>query len=274
MIKAYKNLAGYHELKDNDEKHDAEYVILTVDEYNKMVRDYKNLQEKMRQNEIKYEEEKEDLKESCEQEIERIISEAQEKVDAAESIIPDAEAEAENIINRANRDANKIRRDADQYRTDMEEEISIIKRRDNNLIRITKERSNAARGLKPKKKHNGYLVLQTEQWKDGKNIAWRSVIQTPYPSSIPKKQIYSKIMDEDFWNDEKVFGALGIVSMRKEGYQGKYKSFGTNDEGYEKNGCYNWLFKANHVTGLWEVVIFTTKSITVPEQYRPVAKYV
>ncbi len=245
MIKAYKNLAGYHELKDNDEKHNAEYVILTVDEYDNMVQDYKDLQNKMLKNVSEYEEEKEDLKKSYEQEIERIISEAQEKVDTA-----------------------------DQHRADMEEEISIIKRRDNNLIRITKERSNSARGLRPKKKHNGYLVLQTEQWKDGKHVAWRSVIQTPYPSSIPKKQIYSKIMDEDFWNDENVFGALGIVSMRKEGCQGKYESFGMNDEGYEKNGCYNWLFKANYVTGLWEVIIFTTKSITVPEQYRPVAKYV
>lgn len=234
MIKAYKNLAGYHELKDNDEKHNAEYVILTVDEYDNMVQDYKDLQNKMQKNEIEYKKEKK-----------RIISEAQEKVDAA-----------------------------DQYRAALEEKINIIEKRDNNLIRITKERSNAARGLKPKKKHNGYLVLQTEQWKDGKHIAWRSVIQTPYPSSIPQKQIYSKIMDEDFWNDENVFGALGIVSMKKEGYQGKYESFGINDEGYEKNGCYNWLFKANHVTGLWEVVIFTTKSITVPEQYRPVAKYV
>ena len=43
MIKAYKNLAGYHELKDNDEKHNAEYVILTVDEYDNMVQDYKDL---------------------------------------------------------------------------------------------------------------------------------------------------------------------------------------------------------------------------------------
>lgn len=234
MIKAYKNIAGYHELKDDDGKHGAEYVILTVDEYDKMVQDYKDLQNEMQKNEIEYEEEKE-----------RIISEAQKKVDAA-----------------------------DQYRAALEEKINIIEKRDNNLIRITKERSNAARGLRPKKKHNGYLVLQTEQWKDGNHVAWRSVIQTPYPSSIPKEQIYSKIMDEDFCNDENVFGALGIVSMREEGYQGKYKSFGMNEEGYEKNGCYNWLFKANHVTGLWEVVIFTTKSITVPEQYRPVAKYV
>ena len=234
MIKAYKNIAGYHELKDDDGKHGAEYVILTVDEYDKMVRDYENLHKKMCQNKIEYEKEKE-----------RIISELQKKVDEAE-----------------------------QCQADMEKEISIIKKRDNNLIRITKERSNAARGLSPKKKHNGYLVLQTEQWKDGKHVAWRSVIQTPYPSSIPKEQIYSKIMDEDFWNDENVFGALGIVSMRTEGFKGKYESFGMNEEGYEKNGCYNWLFKANYMTGLWEVVIFTTRSITVPEQYRPVAKYV
>lgn len=36
------------------------------------------------------------------------------------------------------------------------------------------------------------------------------------------------------------------------------------------NGMYKWQYKANYKMGLWEVEIFTTKSLRVPDYRRPV----
>lgn len=50
---------------------------------------------------------------------------------------------------------------------------------------------------------------------------------------------------------------------------GTYMEFGNSEDGYEQNGLYKWQFKANYRSGLWELEIFTTKSLRVPEHRRP-----
>lgn len=37
----------------------------------------------------------------------------------------------------------------------------------------------------------------------------------------------------------------------------------------EKNGLYRWVFKANYRTRLWELEIYTTNELTVPEYRLP-----
>ena len=58
-----------------------------------------------------------------------------------------------------------------------------------NLLRISRERANADRKLKPKKEHTGYVVVLSEetdhQYKDGNRhvrrvLLWKTVIQSPY----------------------------------------------------------------------------------------------
>ncbi|MDO5157167.1 MAG: hypothetical protein Q4D51_14520, partial [Eubacteriales bacterium] len=66
-----------------------------------------------------------------------------------------------------------------------------------------------------------------------------------------------------------VLDSIGCCCKIKEEYNGNYYSFGTNEDGYEKNGLYKWKFVANYKSGFWEVEIFTTKSLKVPEYRRP-----
>ena len=178
-----------------------------------------------------------------------------------------------------------------------EQEIQNEKDLNKNLIRIMTERSNQKRGIKPKKGHDGYIVLESRQWKqkyvvdvwdssdhedryaNNRGIAikkgylnvdhreenvWKSVIQTPYDASIPLAEVMSRI-ESDLGD---VLKSIGCECRIKPEFNGEYYDFGTNDNGYPKNGMYKWLYKANYRVGLWEIEIYTTKNLRIPEYRR------
>lgn len=167
-----------------------------------------------------------------------------------------------------------------------------------NLKRIAKERANQKRGIKPKKEHDGYLVLRSQQynekWTEEKDFdkwkkenprannkdfikiihhsaeVWKSVIQTPYDASIPLKVIEKTIMDE-LWNDGSgILSEIGCMGILKKEYNGNYHTFIDQDTNREQNGLYKWTFSANFRSGFWEVIIYTTQSLLIPEGRRPI----
>lgn len=166
-----------------------------------------------------------------------------------------------------------------------------------NLKRIARERANSDRGITPKKEHDGYLVLSSRQWKERYMYdlteeeykampdefkrkhsypcseqrtadVWKSVIQTPYDASIPIGQIGPIIEMDDLWVGG-ILADLGCVKMLESEYNGIYDDFGINEDGYGINGLYKWVYVANYKSGLWEMEIFTTKSLRVPPHRRP-----
>ena len=62
------------------------------------------------------------------------------------------------------------------------------------VYRIQVERSNAARGLTPKKEHSGYCVLSDNQlerrYGDEMERMWEMTIQTPFPCEWPYKKAF------------------------------------------------------------------------------------
>ena len=143
-----------------------------------------------------------------------------------------------------------------------------------NLKRIAKERANAKRGLTPKKERSGYIVLSSVQYKEhhknGVADVWRSVLQTPYDASLPYEQI-----GDDIWLElyRGVLKSIGIFYMQNRTDNGIYRIWtDINDEGEKQEVCglYRWSFKANFVHNLWEMTMYHTKSLHVPEEYRPV----
>ena len=62
---------------------------------------------------------------------------------------------------------------------------------------------------------------------------------------------------------------LNVESRLKGEHNGVYYDFGINEDGYKKNGMYRWKYRANYRANLWELEIFTTKSLRVPENRRP-----
>ena len=172
-----------------------------------------------------------------------------------------------------------------------------------NLVRIMKERANQARGIRPKKDHDGYIVLRSREWLETCEIetwdseehrqsyntdtdkdaarhlgylvirkeavkCWKSEIQTPYNSSLPQQLIEDRIY-EDLKN--KVLADLNVtqIQIADPSTKGSYVDFGYDEDGNKINGLYQLKYVANYKSGFWELEIYTTGSLEVPEYRRP-----
>lgn len=241
--KMYRNITGWHE---EDEKHDATHMLLTLEEYNSLC----NQRDRAISAKNKAERDAQDFKRRAEQEANASVREArnaaaaqiaqmQSRVDAAE-----AETERQSNLNR-------------------------------NLLRITRERANAKRGLQPKKTHSGYRfsdkIRQTKtiSGHDKKTGAiytdvWTATLETPYDGTIPINQIRDRIF-ADMMGQEGILKKLYVEYFT---YQNNDSVIwkGTYTQALEgadanKNYLFDYKFMVNPKTRLWEVQITTTKSI-------------
>jgi len=197
------------------------------------------------------------------------------------------------IVNEQKNIIDKMTEELSKAKTEAEKTSGLNK----NLLRIMTERANQARGVHPKKQHEGYLVLECRQWtekyveeiwdhpdhkvqydnEEGRAFAkkkrylmldhkaanvWKSVIQTPFDASIPMEYILKEAREPL----RLLVQTLGVTHTSR--VMGKYLSF--DDEKEEKrNTIYRIRFNANYREGFWEAEIFTTKALVVPEQMRP-----
>ena len=150
-----------------------------------------------------------------------------------------------------------------------------------NLLRISRERANADRKLRPKKEHTGYLVVFSEetdhQYKDGNRrvkrvLLWKTVIQSPYVVDFPEAQIRKQVLEELLQEDEdghRLIDRLGINGIYNKGYGSMIE----DREWCAEPGKYNIMlkpkFKANFRAGYWEVICLHTKPLdVVPKDMR------
>lgn len=197
----------------------------------------------------------------------------------------------------AREQAEKRERQALAERDEMKSALEKQKNLNNNLKRIARERANADRGLTPKKERSGYVVMYSQQhrqkyrvdydfdeWRaenpyaDKKNFVayeiltadcWRTTLQTPYDASLPLNQVR-----DDIWYElmHKHLYPMGFRKVQDVDKNGEYRSWSEEtDDGVEREVCglYKWDFKANYKSGLWEMTLYHTKSLRVPEEYRP-----
>lgn len=288
---AKKTLTGYRKIDGGAADQDAEYYVETVEEHEESLRWLKKAQEAAHY-----------ARESVQKEKKRAAKEA-ERADSAERQIQQYAAQAGKRVSEAERAVVE----RDERITFLEEEVDALKKQlqsekflHRNMMRIMKERSNQSRGITPKKAHDGYIVLESRQWTErykedlwdtedhkerydtperrGAAVkkgylkiihkvaeTWRSTIQTPYDASLPIGQVKSRIEEEI----GSVLEDLNVESRLKGEHNGVYYDFGINEDGYKKNGMYRWKYRANYRANLWELEIFTTKSLRVPENRRP-----
>ena len=140
-----------------------------------------------------------------------------------------------------------------------------------NFKRISRERANADRGIKPEKERSGYVVLSSRQkkYRYKKNrdtmvevYLWETVIQTPYVVSFTAEQAMTETR-ELFARDENSEWLIGKLGIRGE-YNGKY------EEMLADRRCATWkdyniivekTFNANAKAGYWEIIITHTKPL-------------
>ena len=224
------------------------------------------------------------------QNFERELNEQKKKADAdtraqvarEQAIV----SEQENII-------AKLREELSQAKAEVENVSGLNK----NLIRIMTERANQARGIHPKKQHEGYVVLECRQWTEkyveevwdhpdhkvqydndeGRAFAkkkrylmlehkaanvWKSRIQTPFDASIPLEYFRKEAMG----SLDSLVRALVVTHFSS--MLGKYMGFEDGSLEEKRNTMYRIRCNANYREGFWEVEIFTTRALVVPEGLR------
>ena len=278
-----RTLTGYKEVSGGYSDPEAEYYIESMKEYQSDVAKLRKAEDAVSQAKRDAETRVQQAYASANKQLKQYQEEADQKAERRVSAALEARKEAENRLLEAVERAERA-----------EAELKRQKYLNGNLKRIARERANQDRNIRPKKEHDGYLVMSSRQWVENyeytytdeeyealdyqfkrshpkpykerrKADVWKSIIQTPYDASLPLDQIRGQVESEI----GDVLDSIGCQSWLKPEYNGEFYDFGTNEEGYPKNGMYKWKYQANYKAGFWELEIFTTKSLRVPENRRP-----
>lgn len=249
-----KTMIGYKTLDGGHSDPECTHVILTLKEYDDLLKEISQAEQKAR----------------------KTKREADREIDAAKR---DADYKIRQTVEQANQAVKSWSEALDAERA----ESGHLRSLNENLLRIAKERANADRKLKPKKEHTGYsVVLSTEKeyrYGKGKNMAkvmlWETVIQSPYSIDLPEGLVRKQITDELTQVNEdgdKLINRIGIDSY----YPGSYASllqkkmkfdwYGEPEEDEEpmrENIMLKPYFRANFRAGYWEAVFFHTKPLGV-----------
>lgn len=241
----YKAMVGWSEYKNGDTKHTATHKLLTNEEYDEL------------NNEISK------LKKALSKEKKAREAEVQEINAKAVAYKRNADEEAENVKNEA---LQKVRT--------AKEELAQQKKLNDNLLRISKERANAKRGLQPKKEHCGYRfsgkIMQiksiTDHERNGKPIygdVWTASLESPYDGSMPF-EVVEKAIFADLTGADGIFKRLNIKYFYNSNEKGVLWK-GTYEAAYEdekdRGDCvvFDYKFMMNPKSNLWEIQIITTK---------------
>ena len=246
-----KTLVGYKEVPGGHTNPECTHVILSLKEYKKQLRQIATAEQETR-----------NIKDEAEKTLRNVQNDAKYKIQTAK-----AEA-AKTVADMAGELEAERRESAYQRNLNA------------NLLRITRERANADRGLRPKKEHTGYFVVSSTEkeyhYKDRYHsgiqvkMLWETTIQSPYSVDFTeeeaRKQIQelTKEMEDGNW----MIGRIGINGF----YGGKYEEM-IIASGWENHENYNIMLnqrlRANYGAGYWEVLFLHTKPLgVVPKDMR------
>lgn len=211
------------------------------------------------------------------------IQAAQNETAAA---VRQADQREKSILNQANAKIQQIQSAADKSVGELQKELSAERAEreyqqslNANLLRISKERANASRKLKPKKEHSGYVVISSTEkdhsYKYGANRKtvrlWETVLQTPFSIDFTEEQARKEMAE--LFQDDKVGGWLiekiGITGVYLDGYREMIQDKDAA-EWMKRNVMVERKLRANFRAGYWEIVFLHTKSLgIVPAEMRP-----
>lgn len=156
---------------------------------------------------------------------------------------------------------------------ELKNNLNDYKKLNDNLLRISKERSNQKRGLFPKKSHSGFIILNRKSTfykftsKKGKKTdvfeveCFKAIIQTPFDSSINFNLIRQNIIDsfKNVMKDFNIYNWYNYSCIKDYSADRIRNLFMEND--------YNFIFKhsfiANNKSNLWELEIYTKVDISI-----------
>ncbi len=243
---------GYKQVPGGYSDPECTHVILTMEEYKRLHQE----------------------KEQAERKVQETKYAAERKISQAEADsryrIQRAEAEAKAQIEAIQAELEKAQRNADYQRG-----------LNRNLLRMSKERANADRELRPKKQHTGYVVLSSREreyrYKDGNRhwrtvLLWETVLQSPYSVGFSDIQARQQMQEDLFAKDEGdqwMIQRIGINGSYRKGYEEMIEDKRWRDCHQQYNVMLDRHLKANYRTGYWELIFNHTKSLgMVPDDMR------
>lgn len=241
-----KTVIGYKEVPGGNSYPECTHVILTKKEYEEIVREISTAEQKARN--AKYDAEKQirEAQQNARYEAQKAAEEAQKAVDGMKDTLA-AETAEKGYQQRLNA----------------------------NLLRISKERANAERKLKPKKEHTGYVVTASEEkdysYREGsrrwnKVKLWETVLQSPYGVDYTEEQA-RKLIQEDLFpsEDEWLIAKIGITARYGGTYEDMIDDRKLSAE-FRKNNILlgrQKRLRANFRVGYWEMVFMHTKPLGI-----------
>lgn len=209
--------------------------------------------------------EKEETERAAAREISRVKQEAAHEADRAAQR---AQAQIDDLLQQVERQTAEI---ADQRALNA------------NLLRISRERANADRGLRPKKVHTGYVVVTSSEkeirYRGGRNKlltakVWETVLQSPYSVDFTESQA-RQLIEENLLTEKN--GLLADVGITLICHGNGYETLTEVENWKEIKILHNALFsrqlRANYRVCYWEYIIQHTKPLgIVPIEMRAVAK--
>lgn len=253
-----KTMMGYREVPGGQSDSDCTHVILAKAEYTKLLQQISN----------------------AEQRANLTKTEADKEIRAAKI---EAERKTQETILKANQTIEAWRKALEAERA----ESAHQRRLNANLLRISKERANAERGLKPKKERSGYVVVYSEEkeysFRDGRKRVykvklWETIIQSPYSvkfaEDVVRKQFEEELFPE---NKEWLIGQIGITGRYNGSYEKMREAMEQNPEDPFYSGnvaiARQQRLKRNFRSKHWEAAIVHTKPLgDIPEDLIPESK--
>lgn len=219
-------------------------------------------------------------------EYEGLLDKIQNAKKEAAAAATQADQQVRSIKSQTDAKIQQIQAAANKTAGELEEELSAERaereyqqRLNMNLLRISKERANASRKLKPKKEHSGYVVISSTEkdhsYKYGANRrtvrVWETVLQTPFSIDFTEEQVRTET-EELFQKDEAglwPIGKIGINGLFLAGYGEMVRSKNAA-EWAKYNVMIEKKFRSNFRAGYWELIILHTKALdVVPAEMRP-----
>ena len=183
-----------------------------------------------------------------------------------------ANIEVENIRKSAQEEIENTKKMLDRS----EQENEYLRGLNSNLLRISRERANADRKLRPKKEHTGYVVVSSveKEYRYKKNRSktwttvtlWETVLQSPYSVEFTEEQARKQMREllegkRESW----LIGRLGITGY----FPGKYEDMIEIPVYSQRNTMFSIRLRANYRSGYWEVSFSHTQPLgVVPENMR------
>ena len=245
-----KNMLGVYK---SCEESEATHIVIEIDDYDELVekadrsdKDYSRLKTAL------------DRSEKMRKESEVLVNRQRARINEMSRQLQTAE-KAGKEVSRLMDENGKLRAAVKRFQEDSE----AAKLLNENLKRICRERANQARDIRPKKEHDGYIVLSSREWTEklpngSQKTAWKTVLQTPYDASITLDAVRREIYRE--------LSSYVLPDLHC-GYANDPDENGMYSES-EENCMFRWNYTADYRTGFWTVTIYTTDSLSVPIERR------